>query len=107
MQHLERDAGLDRDLEGLPGREEMVRRIHDQAAWTRPELAAILAWTKIYLERLVAASALPDDPYLADRLTSYFPAPVRERFAADMARHPLRREIVTTVTVNRFVNSQG
>ena len=107
LQHLERDAGLDRDLEGLPGREEMVRRIHDQAAWTRPELAAILAWTKIYLERLVVASALPDDPYLADRLTSYFPAPVRERFAADMARHPLRREIVTTVTVNRFVNSQG
>ena len=107
LQHLERFAGLDRDLEGLPGREDMGRRIRDAIAFTRPELASILAWTKIYLERLVDASPLPDDPYLADRLVTYFPPELRDRFAADMPRHPLHREIVTMVTVNRFVNSQG
>ncbi|QIK73268.1 NAD-glutamate dehydrogenase [Propioniciclava coleopterorum] len=107
MQHLESAAGLDRDLEGLPSREEMVERIHDGTPLTRPELASLLAWTKIHLERLVVASPLPDDPYLANRLTDYFPSQLRETYAHDMARHPLRREIVATVTVNRFVNSQG
>jgi glutamate dehydrogenase len=56
---------------------------------------------------VVLASDLPDDPYLADRLTQYFPRQLRERFGDLMPEHRLRREIVTTVAVNRFVNSQG
>ncbi len=106
-QQLEEAAGLDRALEGLPDRAEMTRRIEQGRMLTRPELASLLAWTKIHLERLVLDSSLPDDSYLADRLVTYFPPELRERFAEDMTRHPLRREIVTMVTVNRFVNSQG
>lgn len=107
MQQLEAAAGLDRELEGLPSAEEMERRISAGIALTRPELASLLAWTKIHLERLMIDSPLPDDPYLANRLTLYFPKALREVYAADMVAHPLRREIVTTVAVNRFVNSQG
>ena len=107
MRTLEADGLLDRDLEGLPSRAEMARRIEHHQGLTRPELAALLAWTKIRLEQLVLASDLPDDRYLADRLVTYFPKALRERYADAMASHPLRREIVTMVTVNRFVNSQG
>jgi glutamate dehydrogenase len=53
------------------------------------------------------ATELPEDPYLADRLLTYFPQALRERFADAMPRHPLAREIITTVAINRFVNSQG
>ncbi|WP_232547687.1 NAD-glutamate dehydrogenase [Propioniciclava soli] len=107
MRRLEADGLLDRDLEGLPSRAEMERRLQHGEALTRPELASLLAWTKIRLEGLVLASPLPDDPYLADRLVTYFPRALRQRYADAMAAHPLRREIVTMVTVNRFVNSQG
>ena len=50
---------------------------------------------------------LPDDPYLASWLVSYFPSALRERFRAYMDAHPLRREIITTGIVNELVNSMG
>ncbi len=53
------------------------------------------------------ASDLPDDPYLADRLIQYFPKELQDRYAAGMPKHRLAREIITTVAVNRFVDSQG
>src|SRR4029450_5111572 len=40
-------------------------------------------------------------------LARYFPTPLRERFAARMAGHRLRREIIATVLVNEVVNRGG
>jgi glutamate dehydrogenase len=40
-------------------------------------------------------------------LTSYFPAPLRERFAERMSAHRLRREIITTSLVNEMVDTGG
>ena len=107
MRALEADGLLDRGLESLPSREEMERRVGTGEALTRPELCSLLAWTKIRLESLVLDSPLPDDQYLADRLVMYFPRALRSTYAEAMQHHPLKREIVTMVTVNRFVNSQG
>ena len=108
MRSLEKVGLLDRAQESLPSREEMAARLAEDGRLTRPELAMLLAWTKIHLEGLVNQSTLPDDPYLADRLVTYFPRPLRgKKFAKALRAHPLRREIVTMVTVNRFVNSQG
>lgn len=98
---------VDRDLEFLPSTSEMQSRISAGRGLMNPELCTLLSWTKIRLEDEMLASDLPDDPFLADRLTSYFPTPLRTRFAAAIAQHPLRREIITTVAVNRFVDSQG
>ena len=47
------------------------------------------------------------DVTLADRLVQYFPAALRETYAAVMPQHRLHREIITTVAVNRYVNSSG
>ena len=107
MRVLTEDGFLVRSLEDLPDSAAMAERIAAGRGLTRPELAVLLAYTKIALKEWVLAGDLPDDPYLADRLTSYFPQPVRERFAAEIAAHPLGRQIITTVAVNRFVNSQG
>ena len=107
MRALEADGLLDRQLEGLPSSAEMGTRIAAGSGLTRPELAVLLSYTKIALKSWVLASDLPDDPYLADRLVQYFPAPLRERYAAVMPAHRLARQIITTVAVNRFVNSQG
>jgi glutamate dehydrogenase len=74
---------------------------------TSPELATLLAYTKIVLEDEVLASDLPDDPYLLDRLITYFPSAMRERYADQMQKHRLYREIIATVVVNEFVNESG
>ena len=107
MRTLEAEGLLDRGLEALPGGEEMAARIAAGEGLTRPELAVLLSYTKIALDRWVLASDLPDDPYLADRLVQYFPQALRERYADRMPSHRLAREIIATVAVNRFVNSQG
>ncbi|MDR1712493.1 MAG: NAD-glutamate dehydrogenase, partial [Propionibacteriaceae bacterium] len=104
---LEADGFLDRKLEFLPSGGQIRERMAVGFGLTRPELAVLLAYTKIALKHLVLASELPEDPYLADRLTEYFPAQLRERFAQLLPGHRLAREIITTVAVNRFVDSQG
>ncbi len=107
MRVLEHAGYLDRAVEFMPTGSEMRRRIAAGEGLSGPELATLMAWTKIWLADIVVASDLPDDPYVADRLVQYFPPLLRERFRDHMADHRLSREIITTVAVNRFVNSQG
>ena len=107
MNTLTAEGYLDRALEGLPTSAELVRRIERGEGLTGPELASLLAWTKIWLNDAVLATDLPDDPFVSGRLVEYFPKALRAPFADDIATHRLRREIVSTVAVNRFVNSQG
>jgi len=52
-------------------------------------------------------SDLPDAALLTEDLTDYFPFPLRERFAAAIRAHPLRREIIATCVVNQMVNLSG
>lgn len=107
MGELEAEGRLDRKLEFLPSDTEIEDRIARGRGLTRPELAVLLAYTKMALIDRVLETDLPEDPYLADRLTGYFPAQLRDRFGELMPRHRLAREIITTVVVNEFVDSQG
>lgn len=107
MRRLERDGVLVREIEGLPSSAEVRRRLDAREGLTAPELSVLLAWTKIVLAEELLESDLPDDPYLAHDLEVYFPTPMRERFAAQVADHPLRRQIIVTQVVNDLVNGAG
>ena len=52
-------------------------------------------------------SDLPDAAELDGELRGYFPAELRDRLAAQIATHPLRREITATVVTNDLVNRAG
>ncbi|MEU4676926.1 NAD-glutamate dehydrogenase [Micromonospora sp. NPDC023737] len=105
INELERSGGLDRALEALPPDEELAVRV--ESGLTAPEFAVLLAYVKIVLERDILADGLADEEWTTDVLVNYFPTPMRERFADRMARHRLRREIVTTVLVNESINRGG
>jgi glutamate dehydrogenase len=107
MERLESRGLLDRELEFLPSTEAMEIRRSNHKGLTSPELATLLAYTKIVLEDEILASDLPDDPYLVDRLINYFPTAMRERYADQMPKHRLSREIIATVVLNQFVNESG
>jgi glutamate dehydrogenase len=107
MADLEDRGYLHRTLESLPSPPEFAARLATGHGLTRPELAVLLAHVKLMLKAEILASDLPADPFLRERLHTYFPPPLRERFHQDMENHPLGREIITMVTVNRFVDSQG
>ena len=107
MERLEDRGLVDREIEFLPSSEAMEMRRANHKGLTSPELATLLAYTKIVLEDEILASDLPDDPYLTDRLINYFPSAMRERYADRMSKHRLHREIIATVVVNQFVNQSG
>jgi glutamate dehydrogenase len=107
MKKLERDGVLNRDLEALPPTREVRRRLERGEGLTVPELAVLMAWTKIVLADELIASDLPDDPFLRGDLYSYFPSKMREGYRSPMENHPLRREIIVTQVVNDLVNGAG
>ncbi|MCT2591318.1 NAD-glutamate dehydrogenase [Streptomyces sp. N2-109] len=107
MRRLSKEGKLDRGLEFLPSDKQIRERLASGQGLTQPELAVMLAYTKITLTEELVEGTLPDDPYLERLLHAYFPKPLLERFTAEVDTHPLRREIITTVLVNDTVNTGG
>ncbi len=107
IRFLEKAGRLNRALEYLPDDETLAERDAAKIGLTTPEGAVLLAYSKIWLFDEFIASPLPDDAWVSTALGRYFPEPVRTRFAAHAARHPLRREIVATHVVNSMVNRVG
>ncbi|MFE3544383.1 NAD-glutamate dehydrogenase [Nocardia sp. NPDC059177] len=104
---LEQRRGLDRELEALPSTAELKRRDEEGSGLASPELANLLAHVKLGLKADLLDTDLPDSAYFARRLPMYFPTPLRERFGAEIKKHRLRREIVTTMVVNEVVDYGG
>ena len=107
IQFLEKIGRLNRALEFLPTDEQIAERRAKGLGLTSPERAVLLAYSKIWLYDEVVASPLPDDPWVATALGRYFPKALRERFAAYMPRHPLKREIIATYVINSMINRVG
>jgi glutamate dehydrogenase len=107
LRFLETRRNLDRELEALPDDEEIGERKRDHGGLTRPELAALLAYSKIDLHEALLESDVPEDPYLSTELERYFPSPLPERFAEQMRSHRLGRQIVATQVVNNMLHGGG
>jgi glutamate dehydrogenase len=107
MALLEEDGLLDRDSEDLPTGEEMAERRRAGRGMERPELALLLAYGKRFVRRELLESPLPDDPWLERDLRGYFPPAVVERFGRLLPEHPLRRELVATLSANEIANALG
>src|SRR4029077_5836638 len=100
LRKLIRDKRLNTEQDDLPGDREIAERRSSGGGLTSPELALLLANTKISAAEDMVASPLADDPDLRRVPDAYFPAPLRARFADRMMTHRLRREIITTSVVN-------
>lgn len=107
MRRLGRDGALDRSLEFLPNDRQIRELLNTEKGLSQPELAVLLAYTKITVADELIGTGLPDDPYLAGLLHAYFPTLLREKFGEAVDNHALRREIITTVLVNDTVNTGG
>jgi glutamate dehydrogenase len=101
------DEVAEQALEFLPTDKQIAERQASGTGLTTPEFAVLLAYTKTTNIELLERSNLPDDPYLEPELFRYFPRPLQERFAEQIGRHRLRREIIATQLGNQMVNISG
>ena len=107
LRFLETRRNMSRELEALPSDEEIGERKRDHGGLTRPELAVLLAYSKIDLYDALLDSDVPEDPYLSAELERYFPPPIPERFGEQMRAHRLGRQIVATQVVNNVLHGGG
>jgi len=107
MQALETSGLLNRAVEYLPVEKQLAERRAAGLGLTRPEIAVLLAYSKMALYGELLASTLPDDPYLRHDLLRYFPEAMAKDFAKDIEAHPLKREIIATVATNSMINRVG
>ncbi|MGQ2933928.1 MAG: NAD-glutamate dehydrogenase [Sphingopyxis sp.] len=107
METFEASGRLDRKVEGLAANDELLRRAAEGRGLTRPELAVLLSTAKLALQDAIENSDLPDDPALGSDLAAAFPDEMQRDFAAAIADHQLRREIIATKIANRIINRMG
>ncbi|ANZ35508.1 NAD-glutamate dehydrogenase [Lentzea guizhouensis] len=104
---LEARGALNRELEAMPSPAEFKALEKAGQGLTSPELATLLAFTKLTLKEELLASDIPTIDTFTRKLPTYFPSLLRERFGAAIPNHPLAREIITTVVVNEVVDGGG
>lgn len=107
MQDLEKQNFLSREVEFLPTDKDIAELKASNLGLTRPELAVLLAYSKLACARDLKGSTRLDDAYFTRDLTRYFPRAMHKPYAADIAAHPLKREIIATVLINEIINRLG
>lgn len=107
ISYLEGNAGLIRDLEFLPSAEQLEERTAKQQYLTRPEIATVTSYMKMHLKQVLVDADYINDGYLENYLHSAFPSSLAKKYKAEIAKHPLRPELVATQLANFVVNLVG
>ncbi len=107
MHELEKVGRLNRKLEFLPTENIFVERKANQQGLTRPEIAVLIAYCKMYLKQDIIASDVTDDPYFERYLMMAFPQPLREKYLPQMKEHSLRKEIIATQLGKNVTDHMG
>ncbi len=104
---LENIGKLNRDIEYLPTDKELDDFRISRKALTRPEIAILLAYGKIFAFDQILTSPLVDLSFLHKDLLEYFPEALKAKFKKEIENHPLKREMVATLVANNLVNRMG
>ena len=107
IRNLEQEGLLNREVEFLPALSELSRRAIAREKITRPELAVLLSYSKMLVEKQLMCSNIAEDKYFQKYLFNYFPHLMRDKFSNEILNHPLKKEIIITVIANKLVNQLG
>ncbi len=107
MNELEKNGRLNRELEFLPSEKSLLERKANGQGLTRPELAILISYCKMFLKQDILASDIPEDPYFVKYLMMAFPVSLRKKYLPQMKEHSLRREIIATQLGKHITDHMG
>ncbi len=107
IQDMEREVGLNREIEGLPDQSIIQERLRMGKGLTRPELCVVFAYAKINLTQDLLNSDIPDSPEMNYWIMDYFPDILGKKYEKEILRHRLKREIIATMMANSLINRMG
>ncbi len=101
---FERLGLLNRSVEFLPDDEMLAERLANRQSLTRPEIAVLFSYCKLWLYDDILESDLPEDHHLAEDVIRYFPTPLHKAYKKRITSHRLRRELIATSITNSLIN---
>ena len=105
-ERLDSAGFFDRAVECFPQSKEVMSRLG--LVITRPELAVLMAASKMYLTQLIQdQSALLQEACCSCYLQAYFPEQLGQQYADYLSGHPLANEIKATLISNKIINQAG
>jgi glutamate dehydrogenase len=107
IKRLEDEGVLNRSQSALPNESILAERMATLHGLTRPELIVLISHGKIWAYNQLLQSPFLKDEALGEDLLNYFPMTLQEKYPEEIARHPLRREIIATVIANEIINRFG
>ncbi|MBB72793.1 MAG: NAD-glutamate dehydrogenase [Legionellales bacterium] len=107
IDELAKEGRLDREIEFLPDEKELLERKSQDKGLTPPEIAVLMAYSKIKLKEDILNSDLPEDHYLCQYIKTAFPKVLHDEYKDYIHNHSLRREIIATQLSNMIVNDMG
>ncbi len=107
IDYLEENGRLNRSIEFLPDAEGITERHNKALGLTAPEIAVLVAYSKMDIYEQMLDSSLVEDSFFDNELLMYFPAQLTQSFSPQILQHQLRREIIATQVTNSLVNRLG
>lgn len=92
----------------IPAVSELHTVMNKNGTLYRPLLAVLLSFSKIFLQSII----MKDKEFLEtetahEYLFKYFPKSFDTLYSKEVAKHPLRKEIIATTIANLIINHQG
>ena len=107
IEYLEESGRLNRSIEFLPDADGIAERQNMSQGLTAPEIAVLVAYSKMDIYEKILDSSLVEDRYFDNEILMYFPAQLTQSFAPQILQHQLRKEIIATQVTNSLVNRLG
>ncbi|MDH5561660.1 MAG: NAD-glutamate dehydrogenase, partial [Deltaproteobacteria bacterium] len=107
IQYLSKIQLLDRRTENITNNNLLNQYAEKGIGVPRPDLAVLLSYTKMYFYKEIIKSKVLDDPNLDKIFMDYFPKQIFIKTKTTKIEHPLKREIIGTMLVNRTINQSG
>ncbi len=107
IRQLERKGHLNRTFEHLPLDEELVERLANDVGLYRPEIAVLLAYSKIVTKDVLCLSDAFNNDFYIRKFLSYFPPYMQKHFAEELQTHPLKKELIATILTNEMIDRGG
>jgi len=109
IKKLETSANLPlrREVENIPSDEELQQRKNQHLGITRPELAVLLAYSKIHLYQDMLHALQYTACFGEKYYIEYFPKRFQTEYKDYLKHHPLKMEITATVLANLVINTMG
>lgn len=107
LKSLESQQLINRKIEFLPDDRTLHDRETARSNLTRPELAILLAYTKIHIKQNILATEIPENDFFKTYVNDAFPESIAEKYQKKLFAHPLSRDIIATQLSSQIIDEMG